>query len=327
MRSIILATSILLLLASTGCQALPHQPENPIMGIITDPLEECEYNPPNGSDAVQCVESFYIRWLAAAGVRSIPIPWNTTKEHRDKLLRSVNGILFPGGGLGGVVTDEYFRVTEDVVNTAIKWNKAGDPFVVWGTCMGFQYVLAAIAGNLDVIKAGFVGLFPKMLPLNFTSNQPTSRMFGNEDTPADILNVLRTQNSTLNWHQCGITPHTFSTNTAMSTTMRSLSTNVDDNGREFVSSAEGADGLAIYVTQFHPERPEFEYTNDNIGHTVGDIKVSEYLALFIASKLKLNNHTFATPEEAEAHSIHNYPIVNYGLGYELYWLPHMTPSV
>jgi gamma-glutamyl hydrolase len=233
----------------------------------------------------------------------------------------VNGILFPGGGLGGQQLEEYFAVVQEIVDQAVEWNRAGDPFVVWGTCMGFQVVCAAVARNLSVIQGGYHGLYPAMLPITFSAAQPSSRMFGTLTTPAHILSVLSSQNSTLNWHHAGVSPNAFVAVQSLGAGLKILSTNVDVNGKSFVSSVEGTDGTAIFATQFHPERIQFEYTNDLIGHKKGDIEVSEYLALFIAEQLKKNNHTFSSPSDAEAHSIHNYPIVNYGLGYELYWLP------
>lgn len=322
-RLISFSTLLLIAMMSSTSIALPAQPTNPIMGIITDPLQECGYTPPTGT--VQCVESFYVRWLATAGIRSVPIPWNTTKEHRDSLLQQVNGVLFPGGALVGTVFDEYFAVVEDVVKTAIRWNQQGDPFLVWGTCMGFQVVCAAVGGSRNLIKAGFTGTDPSMLPLIFTQNQADSRMYGNATCPADILSTLQYQNSTLNWHQAGVPPEEFTSNANMSKYLKVLSTNLDTSGRSFVSSVEGADGIQIYATQYHPERPPYEYTSDVIGHTVDDIKVSQYLARFIKVRMQMNNHTFSSPQVAEQHSIHNYEIVNYGLGYELYWLPHLEP--
>ena len=296
------------------------QPTDPVMGIFTDTPAEFVRKPPNGQNHL--VEAYYPHWLATAGIRSIPIPWNATWEVQLDLLKKVNGVLFPGGDLMGEGREDYFGYVQKVFDQAVAWNRAGDPFVIWGTCQGYQIVCACAARNISVIEPGFVGVDGLMMSLNFTSAQPTSRMFGVNTTREEILNIFATENSTLNWHSLGVTPSGFDQNPAMGKMLSVLSTNTDLAGRVFTSAVEGKDGLSIYATQFHPERPLFELNSRRVGHTVGDIKVSQWLALFIKEQLQRNNHTFPTPEEAEAHSIHNYPIVNYGENSELYWIQY-----
>ena len=92
-------------------------------------------------------------------------------------------------------------------------------------------------------------------------------------------------------------------------------------GLDFVRMPNDGCALAnIFATQFHPERPPYEWSNDKIGHTPGDIAVSQYLANFIAAKMRLNNHTFENATDVEALRIARFPRVDHGWGHKTYYV-------
>jgi gamma-glutamyl hydrolase len=238
----------------------------------------------------------------------------------DYLLTRINGVIVPGGGGFGAALDQYWSTLNYIVNAALAMNAKGDKFFVWGTCAGFQLVAAAIANDLNIITGGFEGLEPLMMPLNFTSAQPGSTMFGAGSTPQAVLRALTQQPSTLNWHSAGITPAAWAANAAVTSTLTALSTNTEPSGKKsFVSSYEGQTAN-IFATQFHPERPPFEYSNPGIGHSNADILVSRYLAEFIRGRLELNTHTFDVAANGEALAIENYYSTYEGYGTSTYFI-------
>jgi len=98
-------------------------------------------------------------------------------------------------------------------------------------------------------------------------------------------------------------------------------TNCEPSGTEFVSAIEHSTA-PIFATQFHPERPPYEFKNPLIGHSADVMVVSQYLANFVASQARMSDNFFDGGEaEIEAHSVHNYALANNGYGDELYWLP------
>lgn len=305
----------------TACSAYPTQPADPIIAMVTTPLVDC-YGispPPAGIDiSGGCVESYYVRWLEASGVRAVPLIWNATWEARKAVLDSVNGALFPGGGLGGQAFDDYVGNATQIFDYAVQRNAAGDPFFLWGTCQGFQVLSVIALRNASILKCIYHGTDPSMLPLDFTAYQPQSEMFGaRAESPENIVSILRTQNSTLNWHSCGINPADLNNN--FNSIFKVISTNVDINGLPFISAYESTTNN-FFATQFHPERVLYEFSNDIIGHTPDDIRVSHYLSMFIASRLRMNNHSYPTAVAANSATIENYPIFNLGWGSELYWV-------
>jgi gamma-glutamyl hydrolase len=315
------------LLLAVACAAFPQQPQNPVIGIITHEVAMggCGTGPTSGGPYDQCIESYYARWLEDAGIRVVPIPYNATGDEQEWWLSRVNGVLFQGGGrTAAQIEGPYLEMVQGTLKYALKSTSAGNPFVVWGTCQGFQVIAAAIANNVSAIEGPYQGMYPAMLPVNFTGNQPRSRLFGLAGAPSDVLAAMLNQNSTLNWHHEIVKPETFA-HPAFAD-FRILATNVvpTDPSVTFITAYEST-VAEIYAVQFHPERPPFEFSDDRITHSVGAISVSQYLANFIASRLKLNNNTFDTPQQAEDNSLARWPLVDQGWGQRTYFIHRGAP--
>jgi gamma-glutamyl hydrolase len=317
---------LVLTLAAVMVAALPTQPKNPIIGIITHPAEQCSGAPAEGGPWDHCVESFYSRWLEDAGIRIVAIPFNHTAEQQQWWLERVNGVFFMGGGLTEEQLGPYIIMVKRILDYAESTAAAGNPFFVWGTCQGFQVIAAAAAGNASVIQGYYNGMFPAMLPVNFTGNQPRSRLWGVARAPSDVLTVMLEQNSTLNFHHFIVTPESFAQYPGLGEKYTMLATNIvpSDPSVTFVSSYESKTA-EIYATQFHPERPPYEFADDGIGHNAADLSVSQYIANFIASRLKLNNNTFDTPQQAEDNSLARWPLIDNGWGTRTYFISHGDP--
>ena len=85
------------LLASTSVAT-----DAPVIAILTVPStaeEPCAtLSKQLGADpASSCVAIFYSNWLAAAGARTVFIPYNAAPAVVDEIFASVNGVLFTGG--------------------------------------------------------------------------------------------------------------------------------------------------------------------------------------------------------------------------------------
>jgi gamma-glutamyl hydrolase len=305
--------------------ASPKQPADPVLGIITHPIEQCN-NPPNGTGPYdQCVESYYARWLEDAGIRIVAIPFNASWETQMWWLQRVNGVLFQGGGVSNAQLGPYIEATTRIIKYAIDGKAKGDPLVVWGTCMGFQILAAAAAGSTDVIQCGYPNMYPAMLPVNFTLAQPSSRLLGDASAPHDVRETMLSKNSTLNWHDCIVTPDSFAQYSNLSAIFTPLTTNiVPQQTQEFVSAFESP-VAEIYATQFHPERPPYEFSNDGIGHTLGDLSISQYLADFIVSRLRMNNHSFDSADQFERNRLGKWPLVDQGYGTRTYYIEKGDP--
>jgi gamma-glutamyl hydrolase len=332
---LLLAAMATVAVVTTG---YPTQPMDPVIGILVEPAAYSNnacvsvYSPPHisannsndptmppGGNFSGCVWSIYVKWVESAGIRVVPISWNSNTTDIDYLLDRVNGVLLPGGIIEGdkPVYDAYFNAVQHIFDRIIGYNANGNPVVLWGTCQGFEMINAAAARSLSVILPGFEGMNPLMMNVNFTPAAISSKLFG--QAPENILSSMTTNFTTLNWHDKGITPEEYATNAKLSSILRPLSTTNDVKGRTFVSALEGINA-AIFATQFHPERPPYEFDNDLIGHDEDALRVSNYLAMFLREQLMKNNHTFEHPSLLDRLTIENYAMANQGWGVQVYYV-------
>jgi len=201
----------------------------------------------------------YADWVAQAGGRSVVLPRMLSERplELELLFRGINGLLIPGGeafvGNGSV---------DALVARAARANLAeGDYFPVWGTCLGFEYLVDILGGTGaedprgpdDPIVPGFDA---ESLPaaLNLTDAAAGSRLLRGAGAP--LLRAAGEENLTYNAHALGIEPAAFALNARLSGTFRLLASALDRRRRPFVAMIEGI-GLPFYATQFHPEKVEF----------------------------------------------------------------------
>ena len=136
-------------------------------------------------------------------------------------------------------------------------NDAGDYMPLWGTCMGFQWLLIAQSKDSNILDppSGQMDSYNLSIPLDFTNTYLDSKIFGT--APIDIIKTLSNANVTLNNHHYGIFPKHFEETDTLSSFFNMLSTNKDRQGVEFVSMIE-AYKYPIFGSQWHPEKNPFE---------------------------------------------------------------------
>ncbi|EMP25394.1 Gamma-glutamyl hydrolase [Chelonia mydas] len=89
--------------------------ERPIIGILA---QECDFTSFSRFGSSYIAAS-YVKFLESAGARVVPIRLNRSEEEYDKIFQSINGVLFPGGGVD-LKTSEYSRIARIFYNKALK---------------------------------------------------------------------------------------------------------------------------------------------------------------------------------------------------------------
>lgn len=305
MRSLLLSAAIAAVAAAgvrgQGAGNSSTFNNRPIIGILSLPSD----NP--GYTNTSYFPASYVKWLEAAGARVVPIPYTMPAAELSTLLGSLNGALFTGGGANFFNPDgsmtQFTIAAQTIFNESVAAAGRGETWPLWGTCMGHELISVLAAQNASTLTGGFDSE-NLTLPLQLESAAFSSRMMGK--LPPNVLSILAKQPVTMNNHMSGVTPQDFAASAPLASRFTVLSTNCDRQGREFVSAMEG-NSLPIYSTQFHPEKPQFEWNPaEVINHDADSILANHYFALFFVNQARLNRRSFPTVAAESAALIYNY---------------------
>ncbi|XP_063611998.1 uncharacterized protein LOC134785559, partial [Penaeus indicus] len=117
--------------------AMTTSPEAPLPSTPTEPSKSY-------------IAASYVKFMEAAGARVVPILINQDKEYYERILSSINGVLFPGGAVAIDQTSGYGRAGKLIYDTAVQMNKDGDVFPLWGTCLGFELLMGLAAKGQEI---------------------------------------------------------------------------------------------------------------------------------------------------------------------------------
>jgi len=239
------------------------------------------------------IAASYVKWLEAAGARAIALREDANDTTVDSIFNQVNGLLLPGGS-DTVISNATRRIWD----LALKANEEGDKFPVWGTCLGFEFMVSLASDSGENTLSPNYDAENISLPLFFTHEVMTSDMFSEQE----IRHIASSQNVTMNNHHRGISPDTFLSDTKLASMFKIISTNVDRNGLPFVSSieAQNTELYPFYGVQWHPEKNNFEFSTvpgtdvpyEDINHSDAAVRVSFEMARVFVSEARKNEHVY-----------------------------------
>ena len=239
-------------------------------------------------------------------MRSIVIPYDATPDQVDRIFPNINGVLFPGGAAS--VPPAAHRLWQ----LAEQSNANGVYFPIWGTCLGFEFLLMLGADRDHDLMEDFAAENVS-LPLYFSYDEKDGENGkGSHHSPSSLLYdegwqaLLPHANITMNNHQFGLTPESFNKNDKLTRIFDATTISYDLDGKAFVSTIEpkDPDHHPYYGVQYHPEKAVFEYgtcphTNlplEATDHSVSAIRLALHLAEFFGNAVRKNqrdtNHTF-----------------------------------
>jgi gamma-glutamyl hydrolase len=158
------------------------------------------------------IAASYVKFVESAGGRVVPILYDSPESELMTLFNQVNGILFPGGSTDIGVNSTLYNTAKYLFNLAIEANKKGDYFPIEAHCLGFELLSSVVAQNSSILER--FDSENLSLPLNFYPAYKDSKLFGKTDP--SIINILSQQSVTMNNHEYGVTPLTYSSNVALS---------------------------------------------------------------------------------------------------------------
>ncbi|MEE6463890.1 hypothetical protein FKM82_006091 [Ascaphus truei] len=248
----------------------------------------------------------YVKTIESAGARVVPIRLHLSEQEYVKIFNSINGVLFPGGGVD-LINSEYARIASIFYNLALKANDRGNYFPIWGTCLGFEELTYLTSGEIVLTMTNTEDI---SIPLNFTVAASQSKLFRN--IPLQLFNDLSSKPLTANFHHWSLSLQNFTANKKLSSFYNVLTTN-SDGQVEFISTFE-AYKYPFYGVQWHPEKSPFEWRRtSSTSHAAESVKVAFYMADFFVNEARKNFHHFLNEEEENRALIYNYNPVHTGV--------------
>jgi len=283
----------------------------PIVGILALPVEHADcitlsLHAPQTSTS--CFHSLYVKWLESAGARVVPLPYDLPVDEFDAQLDAINGALITGGETDIKQIDSaYMAATRRLYNRSLALHASGETWPLWGTCMGMQVLSILGANDPDVLLSHAYDSENLVLPLTLTPAAATSKLLCDDCLPQAALRTLRSANVTVNLHHDGVAPSSFAEGTTLGAVFDVLSTNVDKQGKAFVSTIEAKHG-PIFGAQWHPERPQFEWKPqpDPFNHGADAVYAMFAVAAKLVSEARKSPRRFSSESEESKALIYNW---------------------
>ena len=187
---------------------------------------------PDGSSH-QYMAASYVKWIELAGGRVLPLSYYATDAQVDSVVAQSNGALFMGGGAS------LPAAAKRLWSQAMSANQNGNIFPIWGSCLGFEWIMQLASGDDNILSSGF-DAENLTLALNLTARARSSRILGPassqpvpfESPPLTVLDAL-SLNVTMNNHHQGLTPASFEASAKLKSAFNVLSTNFDRKSLDF----------------------------------------------------------------------------------------------
>ncbi|CAL4060936.1 unnamed protein product [Meganyctiphanes norvegica] len=250
------------------------------------------------------IASSYVKFVEAAGVRVVPILINQNQEYYEKLLKLVNGVLFPGGAVPIDNTSGFGRAGKIIYDLAVAMNAAGDHFPLWGTCLGFE-LLTGLAAEGKEIRTHCEAQ-NRADRLKMDKHYKKGRLF--QHIPNHLLKALTTLPLTANFHHYCLTPKNFSSS-GLSKVFRPLAYSFDADNLRYVAAAE-AKHAPFFAVQFHPEKSPWEWVtavgHNAIPHKAVAVEAALYFAQVLGHHARKNTHRYENTSDEISSLIYNY---------------------
>eukprot|EP00743_Colponemidia_sp_Colp-15_P009880 GILK01010828.1.p1 GENE.GILK01010828.1~~GILK01010828.1.p1 ORF type:complete len:411 (-),score=49.06 GILK01010828.1:76-1308(-) len=256
------------------------------IGVISQPIGDMRGTPLHKLGSSYMAAS-YVKWLESAGAHVIPIPFDTPAQEIEELLPQLNGVVLMGGA---ILTPHYFDLVKKILKTSMSLSQQGQYLPVWGTCQGFEAMIAAFVDSEDPLS-----ILTHIDGVNQTMTVPSahlqapSRMFATipKTFPSTVDDFRVFHN-----HELGVLVSDFQKSAALTDMFDVVAHQVDRQGKVFVTAIE-AKKYPFYAVQWHPEKPQFEYNTMAIDHSPNSLLAAQYLASFFVSESRKSQNTMS----------------------------------
>jgi len=293
---------------------------NVIVGILTISLNSSKEK----IDATSYLAQSYVKWIESTGARVIPIQFDLPLPIIVSLLHQVNGLLLPGGGIGGDKKRKLFYMSrlQFIINFITRQNLIGNYFPIYGICLGYQLLMMAVLEKtpelalknyyelVNISRLRFSG--EKNIHLQKISKKDNNSLIGpfvnDIFTDKDATNFKNNQ-SVYFFHQ-----YIFSMTGKYMKKIREIAIPtviVKHNNKDYMCGYQFK-SLPYFATLFHPEKNFFVWTQDNIPRNIYSNKISYELSNFFINECKKNYNIYKTgTDQTSGLFIENYDLLSH----------------
>ena len=160
--------------------------------------------------------------------------------------------------------------------------------------MGHQLILTLESKNTkDIIDECPREGEPDSLNFLFR-NQSETKLF--QDYSDELIRAIQTLPVTYNSHKFGLLISDFYKYDNLVSNYTILSTNIDNNGVEYVSVTEHKK-YPFYTVQFHPECNLFKFNDIGVPHSSEAMEMARLMSETLVKEARLNSNSFASYQE------------------------------
>jgi gamma-glutamyl hydrolase len=154
-----------------------------------------------------------------------------------------------------------------------------------GMCLGHQYLATVVNGPTEILIP--TETLNMTAPLNLPKSYRESELF--RAIPKHLVNRFNNTLITAHFHNFSLPLKLFLESEKLKNFYKIITTNVDRNGVEFVSTME-AKKYPFYSMQWHPEKSPFEWQPKKaIPHFQKSIELCQYIANFFVQEARFSN--------------------------------------
>ncbi len=249
--------------------------KNKIIGIISVPLE----NENNKIDMKHCDNMSYlsnnhIQWLNRKGIQILIIPYNI--DNHEYIFRRINALYFPSNAVSDFNPKEYYECCNKFIKLAIKSNKDGVYFPIYGICYGMEQMLVIADKNNDFTILEEFNSYNKYfqkLVLTNDGNKHSKLINYIRNKDNKFLNKMQNNDLLLHEHKMGISLERFNKSNNLKSFYWIVSINKDRDNKDFVSIIESKK-YPFYGFQWHPEQHIDNFNNKEM-YIFADFFLSE----------------------------------------------------
>ncbi|CAG9461316.1 unnamed protein product [Pedinophyceae sp. YPF-701] len=276
----------------------------PAVCILSQPDAELA---PNGQSYIA---ASYVKFVEGAGARAIPVLHDEPEETQRTKYEACSALLIPGGD-ADLGPDSTFRISaKRFLDWAEDEHADGGYFPIWGTCLGFELLVAIYAGE---------GTLAEVSGRNHRETQRLetrphhSRLL--RALPPRLVRLLERDAVSYFNHGHALPLEAWSAaagaddagGAPLADSFDLLASAVTLDGTRVVSMFEHT-SRPIYGVQWHPEKNLYEWTEEeDIPHSSEAARLAQAIANFVVDEARRSDH--ALPEDPAAAAqllIYNY---------------------